>query len=37
VRGLTPVRGDLESVFLEMTRDATLGREPAVSDQGGAR
>ena len=26
VRELTPVRGDLESVFLELTGDATLGR-----------
>ena len=25
VRGLTPVRADLESVFLQLTRDATLG------------
>ncbi|MGA9748108.1 MAG: ABC transporter ATP-binding protein [Nocardioides sp.] len=25
VRGLTPVRGDLESVFLQLTRDAGLG------------
>ncbi|HET6654328.1 MAG TPA: ABC transporter ATP-binding protein [Nocardioides sp.] len=36
VRGLTPVRGDLESVFLELTQDATLGREPAASEAGGA-
>jgi ABC-2 type transport system ATP-binding protein len=36
VRGLTPVRGDLESVFLELTQDATLGREPVVSEAGGA-
>ena len=36
VRELTPVRGDLESVFLEMTQDTTLGREPAGSEQGGA-
>ncbi len=36
VRELTPVRGDLESVFLQLTQDATLGREPAVSEAGGA-
>ena len=31
VRELTPVRGDLESVFLALTQDATLGRAEEVS------
>ncbi|HEX5988130.1 MAG TPA: ABC transporter ATP-binding protein [Nocardioides sp.] len=32
VRGLTPVRGDLEEVFLQLTRDASLGGGPVPGD-----
>ena len=32
VRGITPVRGDLEEVFLQLTSDTSLGAGPVPSD-----